>query len=311
MSDRILLSAACVPIVCGLSLLVLLARVPASALSAAPAGALPLAATESVEVAKRSWVGVVVAANTAELAATSDGRVDKVFVHTGDTVAKGDRLVQFDATENTSSVHMANAQLRERASELSRYQARSNAAATRLARLREGATWLSKQELDTAVAESNVAEAELEAARANVGVGRIALKQQRMRATRQTLTAPFAGTVIALGIDSGDSVSASQIVMRILSGERQVRFAFPPGELAFNKPALHTKIGSTPRIALQLQGSELQVFAQVDAVRPEVDPSAELVFATAPLPAALPDAARWIPGAPVAVTLAAAAAADH
>ena len=150
-----------------------------------------------------------------------------------------------------------------------------------------------------------MAEAELQAARANVGVGRIALKQQRMRATRQTLTAPFAGTVIALGIDSGDSVSASQIVMRILSAERQVRFAFPPGELAFNKPGLNrnAKTDSTPRIALQLQGSEQTVVAQVDAVRPEVDPSAELVFATAPLPAALPDAARWIPGAPVAVTL--------
>jgi len=273
--------------------------VPATALSPAPVGSQPLAAVENAEMAKRSWVGVVVAANTAELAATADGRVDKVFVHTGDTVAKGDRLVQFDASENTSSVHMANAQLRERASELSRFQARAAAAATRLSRLREGATWLSKQELDTAVAESNVAEAELQAARANVGVSRIALKQQRMRATRQTLTAPFAGTVIALGVDSGDSVTASQIVMRILSGERQVRFAFPPGEVAFDRhPA--------PRVALQLQGSHERVFAQVDAVRPEVDPSAELVFATAPLPpaAAMPDATRWIPGAPVAVTLA-------
>ena len=140
MSDRILLSAACVPVVCGLGLLVLLARVPATALSAAPAESQPLAAVEHVEVAKHSWVGVVVAANTAELAATSDGRVDKVFVHTGDTVEKGDRLVQFDASENASSVHMANAQLRERASEMTRYQARSNAAATRLARLRERAT---------------------------------------------------------------------------------------------------------------------------------------------------------------------------
>jgi multidrug efflux pump subunit AcrA (membrane-fusion protein) len=210
-------------------------------------------------------------------------------------------LVQFDASETSSSVHMANAQLRERASELSRFQARASAATTKLSRLREGATWLSKQELDTAVAESNVAEAELQAARANMGVSRIALKQQRMRATRQTLIAPFAGTVIALGVDSGDSVSAGQIVMRILSSERQVRFAFPPGELTVPKPS---KVAIAPRVALRLQGSEQSVLAQVDAVRPEVDPSAELVFATAPLPAAVPDAARWIPGAPVSVTLA-------
>ncbi|HET8935006.1 MAG TPA: efflux RND transporter periplasmic adaptor subunit [Polyangiales bacterium] len=299
MSDRILIGAACVPVLCGLVLLILLARVPATALAPASAGAQPMAAAAHSSVKARSWVGVVVAANTAELAANMDGRVDRVFVRTGDTVAKGDRLVQFDAFETTSSVHMANAQLRERASELSRFQARASAAATKLSRLREGATWLSKQELDTAVAESNVAEAELQAARANMGVSRIALKQQRMRATRQTLTAPFAGTVIALGVDSGDSVSSGQVVMRILSGDRQVRFAFPPGELLLPKAGT-----SAPRVALRLQGNAQTVMTQVDAVRPEVDPSAELVFATAPLPAALPDASRWIPGAPVSVTLA-------
>jgi multidrug efflux pump subunit AcrA (membrane-fusion protein) len=192
---------------------------------------------------------------------------------------------------------MANAQLGERASELARAQARAGAAQTRLTRLRAGATWLSKQELDSAVAEANVAQAELQAARANVGVGRIALKQQRMRATRQTLTAPFAGTVIALGVDSGDSISAGQIVMRILSRERQVRFAFPPGELSLSGDKHEVR-----RVSLRLQGSDQSVVTQVDAIRPEVDPSAQLVFATAPLPAALPEASRWIPGAPVAVT---------
>jgi RND family efflux transporter MFP subunit len=303
MSDRILISAACVPVLCGLVLLILLARVPATALAPSDYELQPAAALGNDAAMERSWVGVVVPANTAEMAANMAGRVDKVFVRTGDTVAKGDRLVQFDPSETTGNVHMANAQLRERASELSRFQARSAAAATKLSRLREGASWLSKQELDTAVAEANVAEAELQAARANMGVSRIALKQQRMRATRQTLVAPFAGTVIALGVDSGDSVSAGQIVMRILSGDRQVRFAFPPGELSLPK---QSKGVAAPRVALRLQGqrSEEPVVAEVDAVRPEVDPSAELVFATAPLPAALPDAARWIPGAPVSVTLA-------
>jgi RND family efflux transporter MFP subunit len=300
-SDRILISAACVPVLCGLILLIILARVPATAMSAASTGLPPTAASDTGMAKERGWVGVVVAANTAELAANMAGRVDKVFVRTGDAVAKGDKLVQFDPFETTSSVHMANAQLRERTSEMSRFQARAAAAATKLERLRAGSTWLSQQELDTAAAEANVANAELQAARANMGVSRIALKQQRMRATRQTLTAPFAGTVISLGVDSGDSVASGQIVMRILSGDRQVRFAFPPGELSLPTPG--SKAAATT-VALRLQGSDQRVIAQVDAVRPEVDPSAELVFATAPLPAALPDASRWIPGAPVAVTLA-------
>lgn len=299
MSDRILISAACVPVLCGLVLLIVLARVPATALSAGSADLQPSAAMDTSMANERGWVGVVVAANTAELAANMAGRVDKVFVRTGDAVAKGDKLVQFDPFETTTSVHMANAQLRERASELARFEARAAAAASKLERLRAGSTWLSQQELDTAAAELNVANAELQAAKANMGVSRLALRQQRVRATRQTLTAPFAGTVISLGVDSGDSVTAGQIVMRILSGERQVRFAFPPGELSVPTPG-----SSMKRVALRLQGSDQRVFTQVDAVRPEVDPSAELVFATAPLPAALPDPARWIPGAPVVVTLA-------
>lgn len=297
MSDRTLIAAACIPLMCGLTLLILLARVPAVALSSGAPGRPESTGRGSAPASKRAWVGVVVAANTAELAASVAGRVDKVFVHTGQSVRRGDRLVQFDGMESLSSVHMANAQLRERASELSRSQAHANAASTRLSRLRAGATWLSKQELDSAVAEANMAQAELQAARANLGVSRIALKQQRLRATRQTLTAPFAGTVIALGVDAGDSVSAGQIVMRILSGERQVRFAFPPGELTPSPAAARPE-----RVSLRLSGSDQSVTADVDAIRPEVDPSAQLVFATAQLPAALPEPARWIPGAAVEVT---------
>lgn len=295
MSDRTLIAAATVPVLCGLALLVLLSRVPATAMNAQTGAQPPQAERAPSAADDSSWVGVVVAANTAELAANAPGRVDKVFVHTGDSVKQGERLLQFDTSETVSSVHMANAQLRERASELSRSQARANAASTRLSRLRAGATWLSKQELDSAVAEANVAQAELQAARANLGVSRIALKQQRMRATRQTLTAPFAGTVIALGVDTGDSVSAGQIVMRILSRDRRVRFAFPPGELG--------SADTGPRhVSLRLAGTQHDVVSQVDSIRPEVDPSAQLVFATAPLPEALPDPLRWIPGAPVAVT---------
>jgi RND family efflux transporter MFP subunit len=293
MSDRVLIAAACVPMIFGLVLLVLLARVPAKALSVGHGASAKPSAQSLKVVGGHSWVGVIVPSNTAELAANDSGRVDKVFVRTGATVRPGAPLLQFDRSESSSSVNMANAQLSGRASELSRSQARAEAAAKRFKRLQSAATWLSKQELDNAMAEANVADAELRAARANMGVSRIALRQQRMRVTRQTLTAPFAGTVISLGVDVGDSVSAGQVVMRILSQELQVRFAFPPGELAAFRER---------RVTLQLEGSQDRVDAQVSAIRPEVDPSAQLVFATAPLPASLPEAVRWIPGAPVSVT---------
>jgi RND family efflux transporter MFP subunit len=303
MSDRMLIAGAALPMLCGLSALVLLQRVPGTPLAhAAPATAAVVAAVQPTAAKAKGWVGVVVAGSTAELAANAPSRVESVFVRTGQTVKPGERLVQFDRSESVTSVGMANAQLDQRASEVLRSQARAQAAADNLERLRAGETWLSKQELANAQAELKVAQAELQSAQAGIGVSRAQLNQQRLRVTHQTLTAPFAGTVVALDVDAGDSVGAGQIVMRILSQDRQVRFAFAAGELSKAPGA---------RVSVRLADAEDRVSSvetSVSAIRPEVDPSAQLVFATAQLPAVLPEPERWIPGAPVQVMQVSAAA---
>jgi RND family efflux transporter MFP subunit len=294
MSDRLLIAGATVPMFCAVAALVLLQRAPGIHAARAGVNAAAAAPTFSARTDKKAWVGVVVAGSTAELAANTDGRVQAVFVRTGGRVKAGDRLMQFDTSDSANSVGMANAQLNQRMSELSRFEARAQAANNQLKRLRTGETWLSKQELDVAVTEARMAEAELQSARAGVGVSRLALNQQRMRATRQTLTAPFAGTVVSVNADMGGSVTAGQVVMRILSEDRQVRFAIPPSDV----PAAGQK-----QVTVQLTGTESTVETEVSAVRPDLDPSAQLVFATAQLPDELPEASRWIPGAAVQVRL--------
>jgi HlyD family secretion protein len=291
MTDRLLLACAGVPMLCGIALVGLLQRSPAAPARATHAPR-PLEAGDLrlAEGGEMPWIGVVVAGSTAELAAEADGRVAAVFVQSGARVAAGDKLVQLDEAESSSEVGIASAELGQRRSELARAAARSDAARTKLERLREGAAWLSKQELEAAIAEARIADAELRAARAGVGMGRAHVSQQRLRRERRLLTAPFAGTVVSLEADPGDSVVAGQIVLRVLSDDRQVRFAFPPGEL------------SERQVAITLQGTPLAVLADIATLRPEIDPSAQLVFATAALPPRLPDAERWIPGAPVLVT---------
>jgi HlyD family secretion protein len=232
---------------------------------------------------------VVVAGTTAELAADADGHVAEVFVQNGARVAAGDKLLQFDAAESSSAVGIASAALGQRRSEVSRAQAKAEAAHAQLERLRAGAAWIARQELENAAAEARLADAELRAAAAGVGMGRAQVSQQRLRRDRRVLTAPFAGTVASLDVDLGDSVVAGQVVLRIVSDDRQVRFAFPPGELVERQ------------VAIKLKGSELAITAEVTELRPEIDPSAQLVFATAALPTELPEAARWIPGAPAQV----------
>lgn len=294
MSDRPLIAGASIPILVGLVALVLLQRAPAQreaeeAKTAADTRGLAADGGET-----KPWIGVVVAGSTAELAANASGRVESVFVRTGAHVKPGDRLMQFDPRDSENSVGMANAELAQRFSELTRAQARAQAASNQLKRLKAGETWLSKQELDVAAAEARMADAELQSAKANVGASRFQLSQQRLRATRQTLTAPFAGTVVALDVDAGDSVTAGQIVLRILSDDRQVRFAFPAGAMSNQ---------ASRQVSIRLAGGESEIQSTVSSIRPELDPSAQLVFGTAPLPAALTTDSRWIPGAAVQVWL--------
>ena len=292
MTDRWLLACALVPMTLGTAMVALLQRPPALSVAADPSARAQLAkgvAPPLADAREQPWVGVVVAGTTAELAAGADGHVAEVFVQNGARVAAGDKLLQFDEAESSSAVGIASAELGQRRSEVSRAEAKAEAAHAQLERLRAGASWISKQELENAAAEARFADAELRAATAGVSMGRAQVSQQRLRRDRQVLTAPFAGTVASLDVNLGDSVVAGQVVLRIVSDDRQVRFAFPPGELIERQ------------VAIKLKGTELAIAAEVTELRPEIDPSAQLVFATAALPTALPEAARWIPGAPAQV----------
>lgn len=295
MSDRTLLIAATVPILCSGIALAFLQRMPAFRLPEAHAAVAKGTGSLGANVAssRKVWVGVVVAGYTAELAADAEGRVAQVFARTGARVAAGDKLLQFDESQASTAFGMAGAELEQRRSELSRAQARADAAKSKLVRMHAGEQWLSQQEVETAEAEASVANAELRAARAAVGVGQAQWKQQWLVMDRRTLVAPFAGTVVSLNVDPGASVAAGQVVMRVLSDDRQIRFAFPPGELSPSENA---------RVLVKLVGSKSSIEAPVSALRPELDPSADLVFGTAMLPSDLPDVANWLPGAQVEVS---------
>jgi RND family efflux transporter MFP subunit len=293
MSDRTLISVAAVPMAGGVLALLLLQRAPAVSVPEAHAAPAHVVAGASVTISPtKPWVGVVVAASTADLAAEAEGRIAAVYVRTGDAVHAGDKLLQFDLSEAKTAAGMADAELGQRRSELSRAEARASAAAGKLERARAGQAWLSQQEMDAAIAEEKVAQAELRAARSSVGLGAARVTQQRLRVERRTLVAPFDGRVVTMDADPGDSVVAGQVVLRVFSNERQARFAMPPSDVYGP---------GDMKVSIRLRGTDETVSATVSTIRPEVDPSAQMVIGTAPLPHDLPNAQSWIPGAPLEV----------
>lgn len=287
MSDRVLTTLALIPMLAGALLLVTLQRAPALRLTAR--------ARETTAVAPgstrvhASWPGVVVARHTADLASELDGRVTQVFLAAGTRVSKGQPILQVDSREAESAEAIAGAELGQRRSEIARARAHWEEARAQRARLEQGGSWIAAQELSAARAAERVAHADLLAARAGVDMGRARLLQQTLRARRHTLEAPFDGVLVGIDVDPGDSVAARQILARVITDERQIRFAIPREQL----PAA----GLSEVLLALPEGGDLP--AAVAALAPELDPAAQLIFATATPP--LAEAAGLMPGTRVEV----------
>jgi RND family efflux transporter MFP subunit len=296
-SDRLVVSLALVPMVAGLGLVAVLqrpgARGNAGAFHDDPRGALSAqaAALPGVPTSGKGYLGVVSATQMAELAADGDGRVGQVFVRAGEPVRKGAALLQIDRAEVVTSVGAAGAELAARASDVSRAEARLDAARKKHERLLAGGAWLSAQEIEAASSEVRVAEAELRAARSASDVGAARLQRERLRAERHTLSAPFDGVVVSVDTDPGDSVAAGRVLVRLASTEREVRFAVPRESLDELE-----KSG----VALEIPGRMERVGTSLRSLRPEVDTAAQLVFASAVLPSG-PAEAILLPGTVVRV----------
>lgn len=294
MSDRIVISLATIPMISGVLLLAILQRPAVSAATASGRSESRFGMHGASEGARpSSWIGVVSAGSNAELAAEFDGRVTHVWVRSGQQVKQGDKLLEIDRADISTTVGVAGAELGQRQSDVARAQVRLEAARSRLKRLEEGGKWLSAQELDVARTEVRVADADLSAARSSVAMGRARLAQQVLRADRHRIEAPFTGTLVSIDVDRGDSVSAGQVLVRVISDERVIRFAVPRDELA-----QHPLFEVLVRLKDQAGGLR----AAVSAIRPEVDTAAQLVFATAAVPEQVRALPAWMPGSSVEVT---------
>jgi RND family efflux transporter MFP subunit len=286
MSDRTVIALATVPMIAGALLLVALQRVPPVRVNAS-AGKAGMARVSDLAVRTPAWLGVVIAGHTADLAAENDGRVDQVWVRAGARVTKGQPILQVDLGDATHAEALAEAELGQRFSEVARAEANYEDARAKRERLEQGGSWISARELESARAEERMAKADLRSARAGVGMGRARQEQSKLRARRHTLEAPFDGVLVSCDVDPGDSVAAGQVLARVINDDRRVRFAFP-------REQVPTATGM--QVLLSLPDGVVK--ADVESIQLEVDPAAQLLFATAKPPAGT---ATLLPGTRVEV----------
>jgi len=144
------------------------------------------------------------------------GTVEKVYVHAGDTVKKGDRLVMLDSAELRSNLQSLRSALVAQEQDYnltqSTYEANEEL-------YRAGA--LPKQTLD----QSRVG---LEAKKAKLEASRQKIAQLEHQLSYLDLTAPFDGQIDAVLLHEGDLAATGRPILSMSDGTKKLVFAYVP-----------------------------------------------------------------------------------
>lgn len=152
---------------------------------------------------RRLFAGRISAAQVADAGFQVGGEVAEVLAEVGDRVEKGAPLAKLDPVRLDLRRREAAAQFSEARAILTR----SETTLQRVAELKDQ-DFATQQELDDATADRN-------AARERVRLLERSLARAEEDASDTTLTAPFAGFVVARYVDAGATVTAGQPVVRI------------------------------------------------------------------------------------------------
>jgi RND family efflux transporter MFP subunit len=277
----------------GAVLLVAFQRAPALHASAPKGARAAITGAQDSSARHTTWVGVISAGNTAELAAETDGKVTEVWLEAGARVTANQQILQIDSTDAAGERGMASAELGQRSSETARASARLEEARNKLRRLKAGGKWIADHEIDLANSEVRMAEAEYRGSLAAAQMGRAKLSIQKNREARYRLRAPFEGTLVTCDVDPGDSVRAGQVLARVISDDRQVRFALPPDQAPQEGEF---------EVLVRDPLSGRSMVTKIKTVKPEIDTSAQLVFANAILQLDQAQRKAWLPGTRVEVS---------
>jgi RND family efflux transporter MFP subunit len=223
----------------------------------------------------RRYVGVVVSGYSADIASEFGGSIVKLWASAGEHVREGQRLLQIDPRSASEEIKMARAKLAQERSSVERARAELREASDLVERLAGAPDGVSAREQVAARTRQEQAQATLAAAAAGLGMQRARLDQQVVLGDKHVVRAPFDGVLVARYLDPGDVAMPGQVLLRVISDDRYVRFAMPPDAL------LTEPIGSAVEVVAD--DRELTLRGTISDVQPEIDASAQLVFARARL----------------------------
>lgn len=156
--------------------------------------------------------GAIEARQLVSVGARVSGQIEQLAVTLGQDVKVGDIIAQIDAQEQENELLKARAALAQIDAQIAAKTAGLRKAETTLARQQQlgAAELVSKEALENIAAEVDVIKAELAALAAQKSSAEVSVDQSQLALERATVTAPIDGTVVAIVVEEGQTVSAAQ-----------------------------------------------------------------------------------------------------
>jgi macrolide-specific efflux system membrane fusion protein len=156
--------------------------------------------------------GILQANSLVSVGAQVSGRIEKLDVKLGDVVKSGDPLAEIDSLDQENAVKSSEAALASVTAQLHSAEAAVKTAQAALDRSDQltAKGLVATADHETAQAAVGTAEAQVEVMTAQLQQATIAVDNAKLNLSRTKITAPSAGTVVAVLVDAGQSVNAVQ-----------------------------------------------------------------------------------------------------
>lgn len=218
-----------------------------------------------------TYPGVVLASQAVEVSSQEEGRLAAVDVRAGDVVKRGDRLAVLETQQLSQDAAMAVASLRAAEAEARSAAAQLQKAREQYERRKGLQDIVSREDIEAARTDQDVAAANVETANARVAQERARHQQLQDRLARAVLRSPIDGRVALRYLDTGSLVRPGTSVVRLISSQEfLLRFAVPPEE------ASRLRVGR--RVAMRLESSAVTVEGTISQIAPQVDAASQMVF---------------------------------
>ena len=162
--------------------------------------------------------GVIEAKQLVSVGARVSGQIETLAVTLGQEVAAGDTIAQIDSQDQQNELLQAEADLANIEAQIAAKRASLRKAELILQREEElvAKELVAQQDVESAISDMLVLKAELGALDAQKSKAEVTVSTASLALERTTITAPIGGTVVAVVVDEGQTVSAANTAPTIV-----------------------------------------------------------------------------------------------